>query len=456
MNRAELRLILRSRLAMASLALLFLLSALSVWSGLTQMARQEAAIARTTTAQASDFASVADEYGTPEGDAGYAAYYTFLLTTDYPSPLAFAAIGQRDIQPAVLRVRALGLQQQLYDSETLNASLSLPGVFDWAFVVIYLAPMVVIALAHDLVSGEREAGRLRLLLSMPASGTALWRRRVGLRYMLVLAALTLPALAAFVLTGAPPLLAAGMIVVAAVYLGFWFGLSLAIGARIKASATAAAALVGCWIALTLLLPTLANAAIARAVPVGKGIELTLAQRDLVHKGWDIPKKTTFDSFLARHPEWRGKEEFEGRFHWKWYYAMHEAGDAAVGPQVTAYRDSLAQRERWTERLGWFLPGVAAQVTLHRLADTDLAAQASYADSITAFHTRLTRFLYPYLFNDRPFTRADFDRLPNYKPRTGTATWPALPTLALLLLTAAVLALGAAQIRRLGARGRSAA
>jgi ABC-2 type transport system permease protein len=455
MNRAELRLIFRSPLAVASLVLLLVLSALSIWSGLAQVARQDAAIARATAAQASDFASVAAEYGRPQGETGYAAYYTFLLTTDRPPPLAFAAIGQRDIQPAVLRVRALGLQQQLYDSETLNASLALPGVFDWAFVVIYLAPLVVIALAHDLVSGEREAGRLRLLLSMPSGGAVLWRRRVGLRYLLVLAVLLAPAVIAFLLVRAPLLEGMGMVTVAALYLAFWFGLSLAIGLRLKASATNAAALVGCWIALTLLLPTLANAAIARAVPVGKGIELTLAQREMVHKGWDIPKKATFDSFLARHPEWRGKETFEGRFHWKWYYAMHEAGDAAVAPQVAAYRASLNERERWTERLGWILPGVAAQVALHRLADTDLAAQASYAQSITAFHTRLTGFFYTYLFNDRPFTRADFDKLPTYRPRPTTASWPALSTLALLSLTAAALFVGALQVRRLGARGRTA-
>jgi ABC-2 type transport system permease protein len=455
MNRVEMRLILRSRLAVASLALLFVLSALAIVSGLANVARQEAAIARAAAAQASDFTTVAADYGKPDGEAGYAAYYTFLLTTDRPPPLAFAAIGQRDVQPATLRIRALGLQQQLYDSETLNAALALPGVFDWAFVAVYLAPLVVIALAHDLVSGEREAGRLRLLLSMPASGAALWRRRVGLRYALVLAALLLPPLIAFVATGAPLLLATGMLAVAAIYLAFWFGLCLAIGARIAASATNAAALVGCWIALTLLLPTLANAAIARAVPVGKGIELTLAQREVVHKGWDIPKAATFDKFLVDHPEYRGREAFEGRFHWKWYYAIHQVGDEAVAPQVAAYRKSLEERERWTARAGWLLPSVATQVLLHRLADTDLTAQTAYWDSITAFHDVLRRFFYPYFFDDRPFTAADFAKLPGYQPRASTAGWPAGSTAALLLVTLIVLAIGAVQVRRMGAPERVA-
>jgi ABC-2 type transport system permease protein len=290
---------------------------------------------------------------------------------------------------------------------------------------------------------------------MPASGAAMWRRRVGLRYALVLATLLLPPLIAFVATGAPLLLATGMLAVAAIYLAFWFGLCLAIGARIAASATNAAALVGCWIALTLLLPTLANAAIVRAVPVGKGIELTLAQREVVHKGWDVPKAATFDKFLVNHPEYRGREAFKGRFHWKWYYAIHQVGDEAVAPQVAAYRKSLEERERSTARAGWLLPSVATQVLLHRLADTDLAAQTAYWDSIAAFHDVLRRFFYPYLFNDRPFTAADFANLPGYRPRASTAGWPAGSTAALLLVTLIVLAIGAVQARRMGAPERVA-
>jgi ABC-2 type transport system permease protein len=443
----ELRLIMRSRLAAASLALLLVLSVLSILSGLSTVHRQNAMIARVAAEQARDIAAVADEYGRPDGDPGYAAYHSFLLTQDRPSPLAFLAWGQRDVQPAVLQVRALSLQQQLYESETLNAELALPGVFDFAFVAIYLAPLVVIALLHDLVAGERECGRLRLLLSMP--GTGLWRRRIGLRYLLVALALLVPAAVVLVASSTLVLPEVGMVTVVAVYLAFWFGLGLLVAGWVRTSATAAATSLGCWIVLTVLLPTLANAAIARAVPVGKGIDLTLAQREIVHRGWDIPKPATFDRFLATHPEWRGHETFEGRFHWKWLFAMHQVGDEAVAPQVTAYRASLLDRERWTTRLGWLLPNVAVQGMLHRLADTDLVAQLDYQDSIGAFHDRLRAFFYPYLFLDRPVTHADFDRLPSYRPRGGTTTWPFVPMLMLLVVTGLVLSAGAARMRRIG-------
>ena len=419
--RAEFRLLLRSRVAAAALALLFVLSALAVWSGFGAVARQNAAIDRVATASASDLASVAASYGKPDGDAGYAAYNSFLPTWDRPSPFAFAAWGQRDLQPFVLRVRALGLQSQLHESEAVNPELALPGSFDWAFVLIYLAPLVVIALTHDLISGEREAGRLRLLQSMPLGAGSLWRRRAGLRYGLVAAALLLPLLAGVALAAAPPAGALVMLGVALLYLAFWFGLSLLVGAGSHGSATNAAVLFGSWIVLTLLLPTIASSAIARVIPVGKGIDLTLAQREMVHAAWDIPKDVTFRRFFRNHPEWSGTPPVTGRFHWKWYYAMHQAGDEGVADQFAAYRGSLKARQDWTERLGWLLPGVAAQHLLHRAADTDLEAHLAYQDAIAAFHRRLRTFFYPYLFNETPFDRADFRKLPSFAPRASTAS-----------------------------------
>lgn len=438
---AELKLVLRSRIAAGALIFLFVLSALAVWSGISVTQRQDAAIERVQDASAADLDSVAAVYGQPDGDAGYGAYYTFHLTWDPPSALAFAAVGQRDIQPFTLRVRALGLQQQLYESENINPELALPGPFDWSFVLIYLAPLAVIVLMHDLVAGEREAGRLRLLLSLPGS-RGLWLRRLAARYLMVFAALALPLAFGLVLMQPPFLAGAGMLLVAALYLAFWSGLGLLVAAMVRSSGAGAAGLLGCWIVLTLILPTLTTSAINAAIPVARGTDLTLAQREVIHGAWDRPKEDTFDAFFVNHPEWRDTPPVTGRFHWKWYYAFHQVGDEAVAPQVAEYRDSLAARERWSERAGWVLPTVATQVLLHRLADTDLAAQLAYQDNIAAFHRRIRYFYYPYVFEERPFTAADFERLPEYQPHGfgGSIALGSLVAMALAALAFLILAL----------------
>lgn len=445
--RAEARLLLRSGRNLFALLLLLALSSAAVWAGISKVNDQRATIERVEREQLRDLAAVEQANAGPEGDAGYNAYYAFMLTQDPPPPLAFAAIGQRDLQPYVLRVRALGLQGQLYDSEIFNPELALPGVFDWAFVLIYLLPLIVIALGHDLVTGERETGRLRLLLSLPGRG--LWGRRVALRYIAALLALGLPLIVGAIVMRAPVGGIAAMLLAAALYCAFWFGIAMLIGSAMRTSATAAAAMIGCWIVLTLVLPTLANAAIARVVPVAKGIDLTLAQREAVHRGWDIPKSETFEQFFKNHPEWRGREAFEGRFHWKWYYAIHQAGDESVASDVAAYRDSLNRREDATRALGFVLPGVGTMNVLHRIADTDIKGQLAYQDSIAAFHERLRQFYYPYLFNDRAFTRADFADIPRYEPRTTTGTLAAGSLAALALLALLTLYAGARRLARVG-------
>jgi len=439
----ELRLALQSRLAAGALLLLLALGAFAVAGGLHTIALQREAIQRVVDVQSAEVARLADKYR-KGGDAGMAAYGTPHLTVNPPSPLAFAAVGQRDLQPFTLRIRALGLQAQLYESEAINPELAAAGRFDYAFVLVYLAPLFVLVLMHDLVSGEREAGRLRLLAAQPVSPGAPWRLRFLLRYGLVLAATLPPFAVGAVIAGAPATDAALVALAASLYVAFWFGLSALVAALVRNSAASAATLLASFIVLTLVLPTLVNAAIARHISLAKGSELALAQRQEVHQGWDLPKEVTFEKFFRTHPEWRETPPVTGRFHWKWYYAMHQAGDDAVAGQVQLYRHDLLARDRWTQRAGVLLASVNVQVLLHRLAGTDLQAQLAYQDRIASFHRSLREYYYPYFFHEKPFGPADFAGTPRYEARAlgGSAQPGGLKALgALALLAAASCAAG---------------
>lgn len=445
----EVALVLRSRLALFSLLLLALVAVLAVIAGLRTIEAQRAAIASSVHAQRAEQALVARQYADKDGDAGSVGYYTFHPTWDPPAPLAFAALGQRDVQPYLLRVRLLGLQAQLYESDTANPEMALGGTFDFAFVLVYLLPLVAIALVHDLVSGEREAGRLSLVLATASAPIRMWGRRVLLRYGLVLFAILLPFAVGCSVAGVPVLQALAVALVAMLYAAFWFGVFAFLAARVHSSAVAAMAMFAVWLGLTLLLPTAANTLINRAVPAGRGVDLMLAQRQIVHAGWDEPKEVTFDRFFRTHPQWRGTPPVTGRFHWKWYFAMHQAGDDAVAAQVAEYEASLRARQRWAERAGWLLPGIAAQVAMQRLANTDLEAQLGYRQRIVAFHTALRHYFYPYLFNEIPFRRGDMDAMPSFAAIPPSAAGDRHAPGALLALALLATVLAGRSLRRAG-------
>jgi ABC-2 type transport system permease protein len=409
--RHELRIFLRQRIALPALLLMLVLSAASVWAGLAEVSRQNAVIERIQPQQAEDHAAVAG-HALRDRDPGNAAYYTFYATWDRPSPLAFAALGQRDVAPYLLRVRALALESQIHESENYNAELALPGRFDWAFVLTFLAPLILIVLLHDLFSAEREAGRLRLLRVMAHDRRGWWLRRIALRAGLLLAALIVP-VAIGGLIGGAGLAILGLVGIAALYIGFWVLLCLLVSRFKLGSIANAASLAATWLVLTLVLPALALLLINAAIPVRQGVELTLAQREAVHGGWDKTKQETLQAFLNHYPQYRDTRPVEGGFHWKWYYAFQHLGDLSMAEQAAAYRSGLEARDAWTRRLAIVLPPLATQVTIHRLAETDLAAQLAYQDRIRTYHRQLREFYYPYIFDERPFGLEEFKTAPRW-------------------------------------------
>lgn len=409
----ELRLLLRSRMAVLTLLLVALLSIASVLAGMAEVARQRDVIARIQPKQAEDIASVA-AWVDKTKDAGSAAYYSFHATWDAPAPLAFAALGLRDVAPYILRVRSLGLEAQLYDGEAFNPEMALPGRFDFAFVLVYLTPLFVIALFHDLVSGEREAGRLRMLDAIAGSGRHLWVRRVLLRGGLLFVALAVPLTIGAILSHVSGLTLLAVLGLIALYLAFWIGVTLLIGRLRWTSVANAATLAGLWLVLTLILPTVAHVAINQAIPVGQGVELTLAQREAVNRAWDIPREDTMRAFYANHSEWKDSPPLTTAFHYKWYLAFHQVGDESVAGKVAAYRHGIEARDAAAHNIGWLLPSVGVQSVLARLANTDMQAQLAYQDRIRAFHKQLRNFYYGYLFTDKPFSKADFDKAPKFE------------------------------------------
>lgn len=407
----EARLLFRSRLASFAIVLLAALSTAAVVAGIAEVARQRAAIAAIAPAQREDIAAVAS-FIDREKDAGSAAYYSFHPTWDSPAPLAFAAIGMRDVAPYILRVRALGLEAQIYDGDTFNPELALPGRFDFAFVLVFLAPLFAIALFHDLTAGEREAGRAWMLEAMPGS-RGLWLRRGLVRFVPLLAALATPFVVGAIVSDVGPGAIVLIVAVAALYLLFWIGLAGLVSRFGRGSTANAATLAGLWLLLVLVIPTFANVLINRAIPLDQGSRIALAQRENVHHAWEIPREDTMRRFYARYPEWSGSAPLPAAFHYKWYFAFHQNGDDSVADRVTAYRSGLERRAATANALGWVLPSVGVQALLMRLARTDLAAQLDYQDRIRAYHRALRTFFYGYMFRDRPFGKADFERVPRY-------------------------------------------
>lgn len=410
----DLKLLLRSKVAVGSLVLLLVLTTASLLSGVQRIDSQREAIARIGALHAEDTAAVVSAHG-DSVDAGTAAYYSFQPTWNPPSPLAFAAVGMRDVAPIMLRVRALGLEAQIHDGDTFNPELALAGRFDFSFLLTFLLPLFVIALLHDLRSSETESGRERMLRSLPFRTRWLYLRRSIIRGLALWLCVGVPFVVVAISQGVPAGQILAVLALAAAYLLFWVVLCLLISRRAWNSGVNAAALASCWVVLALVAPALANVGIERAIPVEQGATIARAQREAVNGAWDIPRDRTMQQFYASHPQWRDSAPLGDAFHYKWYLAFHQNGDDQVAPLVAAYRDGIERRNAAAAAVGWVLPSVGLQVALTRMAGTDMQAHLAYQDRIRRYHERLRQFFYGYLFTDKPFVKSDYDRVPPFEP-----------------------------------------
>jgi ABC-2 type transport system permease protein len=396
------------------LTLLTLVAGLyGIYYGSTEVERQRENIAALDVLTEQNIEELKAKY--PNGtDAGDIGYYHSTFAVNHPDSWASLSLGQRDVNPYYIKLRLLNLQSQLYDTENINPLKVLSGNFDLAFVLVYLFPLLIIGLCFNILSAEKEQGTLPLLLSQPIGLPLIVGAKLTFRMMIVLGLALLLSVVAMVWGEVvPDVRVALWLGVVVLYCLFWFGVAFVIAALQKNSAFNAVTLLGVWLMLTIIIPALLNVYIAVKQPMPQALELTIKQREVVHGGWDKPKRETMDQFFTLYPQWTDTTEIQGRFAWRWYYAFHHLGDVAVADLAQEYQQGLQARHQLVEQLNvWSVP-VNVQTIFNAMAGSDLPSYLGFLQSATQHHDSLREFYYPFLFNQVNFTSADYEREPRH-------------------------------------------
>lgn len=398
----------------AIFSVVFVLSVFAVWSGIKESQAQTETINRLLDKDNVDRESVVSK----QQSYGMAAYYSFHLTYDEPSELAFAAMGQRDVYPWKHRVRMLALEGQIYETDSDNPELSFLGRFDFAFLVSVLLPLFVILLLHDLRSTEREAGRYDLLIATAKKQKNLWFARATVLSLALATALLLPFIVGSIITGAPVAEVGLIIILVVAHLLFWMLLTLGYNASQRAmtqsSAQIASVLLSLWLMVTVLVPVTSDLIIDETVNSPNGGDIVLTQREAVNDAWDLPASVTWDAFLSTHPQWQGKTQMDSTsFEWKWYYAFQQVGDQKAEQLSQAYRDATQQKDELADLLSLLSPPMLTQRLMSSVAQTDTQAAMKYEQKIRDFHQALRNFYYPLMFNKAEYRLDAMAELPNF-------------------------------------------
>ena len=354
------------------------------------------------------------------------------------APLAALATGQTDLNAPYARVTARGREAIAPPMQTGNPLLLHLGQFDLAFVLVYLYPLFVLALAYDLTSTEREDGTLRLIASQPVTLRQVVIGKLMARGVVVL----LPALLAPCVVlpfDGTPLDGAGMLrvlvwTVAVVAYGLvWFALAVIVNARGRTPAFNALALAGAWLALVVIVPAVLNVLVERWYPVPSRVEFVNAARQASNQA-RVESSRVLGRFIEEHPE----------------FAV--AGDGMKNAAVlTAARDDEISREmlpvlerferqraRQHDAVRWLRvasPAALLQGVLVDAAGTGVDRHRHFTAQVDHFHQVWRRHFQPLLFTDAALTRGDYDGLPTFtyaEEPIGVLVWRLLGAVVVLV------------------------
>ncbi|MBM4440592.1 MAG: DUF3526 domain-containing protein [Candidatus Rokubacteria bacterium] len=347
---AEWRLVRRDRAFWAALALLVAGLAAASVSGAVWLRGQEVQVAEAT-------GPTHDR----ETDAARGRQWVALP----PTALAMLSVGHSDVHATSLRL-SVGTP----DAMTLGAPIGNPvarvlGRFDVAFVIVVLAPLIVIAVTFDVLAADREAGRLALAVAGGRSIGGLLVARLGLRAgLLVACAVAVPVAAVVARAGVPsgdvPLLVLWALVVMA-YLGSWAAVGALANARGARSATSLVALVAGWAVVVLAAPALLGL-------VARTVHPTPSRPALVVAMWG-----------AVTPE-----DVPG------FYAGLRREDDALPTLVASFEEEVARQQDMAARWRFVSPAAVARDAFDAIAGTGLDRHRAFVAQVHRYRSASQR------------------------------------------------------------------
>ncbi len=337
-----------------------------------------------------------------------------------PAPLAPLSIGESDLHPFTASVSIGTTKTTLFTNyEIDNPATLLAGRFDLAFVIIYLYPLLIIALTYNLLAQEREQGTLALAVSQPVRllDVALGKLAARLAVALGLAvALTLIGLGiSGVGMTAPDTLVRLFWCLSLViaYTFFWFALAFWVNALGRTSATNATALAGAWLLLVIIVPSLLSIAATSLYPAPPRLEFIQQMRRDDNEIGQLGERL-LAQYHGDHPELASAGQLEWSDVQSRFFVIGQEKQRRTLPLARAYDEQLARQQSLIDRAGFLSPAIVMQEGLNAIAGAGRARHRHFRDQAEAYLDEWHAYAAPRSFRRLKLNSSDYDALPRFR------------------------------------------
>lgn len=312
-----------------------------------------------------------------------------------PTPTSVLFVGLERYMPRSLRVSRWGEPATVSGLEA-SPTGSLFPVVDLGFVVGIVMSLVAVVFAYDAVSGERESGTLKLVMSFPVSrASVLAAKWVGgcagvvlpLLLCWVLICIMLLVYPALSITGLEWAVVGLLFVGSVLYLSSMYTLGLFVSAASRRSATSVITMLLLWAGLSLAIPNLAPYVASALRPVPGAAEIGAQKR-----------KVFREEIAAAEASVAGRLTgvTDRRERWRLQRGVMEAAMAEIGRQRGRIDESFDNSMNSQVAVGRAISRLSPFACyLHAgtaLCATGTDASARLSDQMSGYHATLDQWI----------------------------------------------------------------
>ncbi len=345
-------------------------------------------------------------------------YYVNPIAAFYPNTFSSMAIGQREVLPLYKEVSTNSGFLQVYDADISNPEALAAGDFDLSFVIIYLLPLLIIALSYNVVAEEKERGTYILLKSHSSRLQSIITYKLLFRVVIVLGLTYILNLVAIytspmnVSTKGIHLLHWLMVVTA--YLLFWFAVCYLLIALQKNAITTALYMVGTWLFLSIIVPSLFSFYIDTSYPIGIKADVASEKRKIEEEVWEINHNVLIEQFYTDYPEYKTDKQIDTtEYSAIRFIAYYDAVEKELSPMFEVHDEKMKARTQLMSSLSEFVPAMKTQKLLNQIGYSDLQSFRNFDASAKAFQKKWRAFIFAYVFNAQSLTEKDYSIMPKH-------------------------------------------
>ena len=333
------------------------------------------------------------------------------------------AIGQGDLFSNYKKIVLYFNDSYESDTEELVSPLEqLFGQLDLAFVWVYLLPLIIILTSFNVLSLERESGRLSLIASQPVSLYMWLFRKIGIRYLILFILLIIFSLSLFLVFGVDipgNLETLGQVVlILFLYSGFWFLLSFLVNLAGFDSGRSLIILTSVWVFFLFLVPSVVNLLAKEFIPLPSRLEL-VNHHQRVYNEMEGNLEFELEKLYNRHPDWKSDDpvtkDLSNSTGWNiQYLAKQYMAQLKHKETAEAYENEVEQRNMWVERLRVLSPSMIVQSVLVDMAGTSSRYYRSYLRQAKKYADDYRQYVFKGIFTNHAFSSEEIKNLPVFE------------------------------------------